>query len=127
MLVEGWATAAAYEIASGLADGLVVDVDLLVASGHLPDEMRPWLNKLLLNLEAAELAKQEEGTWVLTRDASLPNSASVIKALASEHPERAAEVLLAGAVTSLADHIGDEPRDPSAARLHPAESRAGIL
>jgi phthiocerol/phenolphthiocerol synthesis type-I polyketide synthase C len=115
MLVEGWATAAAYEIASGLADGLVVDVDLLVASGRLPEEMRPWLIKLLLNLEAAELAKQEEGTWVLIRDASLPNSASVIKALASEHPERAAEVLLAGAVTSLADHISEN----HAVRLQP--------
>ena len=40
---------------------LVVDVDMLVASGRLPEEMRPWLTKLLLNLEAAELAKQERG------------------------------------------------------------------
>jgi len=105
MLVEGWATAAAYEIASGLADGLVLDIDLLVANGRLPEEMRPWLTKLLLNLQAAELAKQEESAWVLIRDASLPSSASVIKAMSSEHPERAAEILLAGAVTSFAEHI----------------------
>ena len=105
MLVEGWATAAAYEIATGLADGPVVDVDTLIATARLPEELRSWLTKLLLNLEAAELARQDEGTWVLTRDASLPSSASVIKALASEYPERAAEVLLAGAVTSFADHV----------------------
>ncbi len=115
MLVEGWATAAAYEIASGLADGVVVDVDLLIASGRLPEEMRPWLTKLLLNLEAAELAKQEEGTWSSVRDAALPSSASVIKALSSEYPERAADVLLAGAVTSFAEHVGDN----HAVRLQP--------
>ncbi len=115
MLVEGWATAAAYEIASGLAEGLVVDVDLLVASGRVPEEMRPWLTKLMLNLEAAELANQEEGAWVLIRDPSLPSSASVIKALSSEYPERAAEVLLAGAVTSFAEHIGEN----RAIRLQP--------
>src|SRR3954466_6951292 len=105
MLVEGWATAAAYEIASGIGDGLVGAVDLLVASGRLPEEMRPWLTRLLLNLQAAELAKQEEATWVLIRDASLPSSTSVIKAMSSERPERAAEILLAGAVTSFAEHI----------------------
>ena len=105
MLVEGWATAAAYELATGLADGQIVDVDVLVAGGRLPEELQPWLTKLLLNLEAAELAKQEESTWVLMRDASLPSSSSVIKALSSEHPERAAEVLLAGAITSFADHV----------------------
>ncbi|MEA2985553.1 MAG: phthiocerol/phenolphthiocerol synthesis type-I polyketide synthase, partial [Alphaproteobacteria bacterium] len=115
MLVEGWATAAAYEIASGLAEGLVVDVDLLVASDRLPEEMRPWLTKLMLNLEAAELAKQEEGAWVLLRDPSLPSSASVIKALSSEYPERAAEVLLAGAVTSFAEHVEEN----HAVRLQP--------
>ena len=115
LLVEGWATAAAYEIASGLADGFIVDVDMLVASGRLPEEMRPWLTKLLINLEAAELARQEEGTWALIRDASLPSSGSVIKALAAEHPNRAAEVLLAGAVTSFAEHTGEN----RAVRLQP--------
>jgi acyl transferase domain-containing protein/NADPH:quinone reductase-like Zn-dependent oxidoreductase/NADP-dependent 3-hydroxy acid dehydrogenase YdfG/acyl carrier protein len=106
LLVEGWATAAAYEIASGLADGAVVDVDLLVSSERLPEELRPWLIKLLLNLEAAELAQQKDSTWVLIRDPSLPSAASVIKALAAEYPDRAAELLLAGAVTSFSEHIG---------------------
>jgi acyl transferase domain-containing protein/NADPH:quinone reductase-like Zn-dependent oxidoreductase/acyl carrier protein/NADP-dependent 3-hydroxy acid dehydrogenase YdfG/SAM-dependent methyltransferase len=105
LLIEGWATAAAYEIACGLADGLVVDVDLLVAAARVPEEMRPWLVKLMLDLEAAELASQEEGAWVLIRDASLPSSASVIKALAAEYPDRAAELLLAGAITSFSQHV----------------------
>jgi acyl transferase domain-containing protein/NADPH:quinone reductase-like Zn-dependent oxidoreductase/short-subunit dehydrogenase/acyl carrier protein len=105
LLVEGWATAAAYEIASGLADGAVVDVDMLVASGRLPEEMRPWLVRVLINLVAADLATQEGGVWTLTRDPSLPNSTSVVKALAAEHPSRAAELLLAGAITSFADQV----------------------
>ena len=53
MLVEGWATAAAYEIASGLADDVTIDVDMLIAGGRLPEEMRSWFVRILVNLEGA--------------------------------------------------------------------------
>ena len=106
LLIEGWATAAAYEIASGFADGMQLDVDMLVASGRLPEELQTWLANILVHLEAAELAtRQLENQWRLTPDSSLPSSASVVKALAQEHPSRAAELLLTGAVTGLAEQI----------------------
>jgi phthiocerol/phenolphthiocerol synthesis type-I polyketide synthase C len=105
LLIEGWATAVAYEIASGLADGAPVNVDRLVASGRLPEELGPWLANILENLGAAGLARREGGSWALAEVSSLPSSATVVKALAKEHPDRAAEVLLAGAITGFAEQI----------------------
>ena len=105
MLVEGWATAAAYEIASGLANDVTIDPDMLIASGRLPEEMRSWFVRILVNLEAAGLAKQDNSLWTLIRDSSLPNSASLVKALATEFPKLAADLLLAGAITGFAQRV----------------------
>ena len=108
LLVEGWATAAAHEIVSALADGLVVDTDALVSSGQLPVELRPWFVSLLINLEAAGLAKEEDGQLVLIRDPLLPSAASVVKDLVREHPARAAEALIAGRFTGFAEQVSSE-------------------
>jgi acyl transferase domain-containing protein/NADPH:quinone reductase-like Zn-dependent oxidoreductase/acyl carrier protein/NADP-dependent 3-hydroxy acid dehydrogenase YdfG len=105
LLVEGWATAAAHEIVFGLSDGIVVDVNALVENGSLPEELRPWLVNLLLHLEAAGLAKQERGSWVVFRDESLPSSTSVIKALAGEGHSLAAQLLLAGTLSGFAEDV----------------------
>ena len=37
MLIEGWATAVAYEIASAFADNGKIDVDMLIAAGRIPE------------------------------------------------------------------------------------------
>ena len=105
MLVDGWATAAAYEIASGLADDVAIDVDMLIASGRLREQMRSWFISILVNLEGAGLAKQDNGLWTLIRDLSLPDSASLVKALATEYPMLAADLLLAGAITGFAQRV----------------------
>jgi len=105
LLFEGWATAAAYEIASGLSDGIVVDIDSLVANSRLPEAMRPWLTNILVHLEAAALAKKERDIWLLMRDESLPSSSSVIKALAIEGRSHAAELLLAGTISGFAEEV----------------------
>ena len=105
LLFEGWATAAAYEIASALSDGIVVDIDSLVANGRLPEAMRPWLVNILIHLQAAALAKNERDVWLLMRDESLPSSSSVVKALAIEGRSHAAELLLAGTITGFAERI----------------------
>lgn len=105
LLIEGWATAAAYEIASGLARRNAIDVDALVASGRLPESMRNWLLSVLMRLEAAGLASRSESGWLLENDSSLPSSASVVKALATEQQSRAAESLLAAALTGFARKI----------------------
>jgi phthiocerol/phenolphthiocerol synthesis type-I polyketide synthase C len=106
LLIEGWAMAAAYEIASGLADDGRVDVDSLLANGRLPEELRSWFVNVVTQVEAAGLAALEHaGIWRLMSDPSLPTSASVVKALSIERPTRAAELLLAGAITGYAEQI----------------------
>ncbi len=104
-LIEGWATAAAYEIASGLVAGSTIDVEVLVAEGRLPTALQPWLTNLLSYLEAAGLAKKTDHTWTVICDSLLPRSAAVLKDLAHRHPRRAAEILIAGAVTGLAEEV----------------------
>src|SRR6185437_12380192 len=105
MLVEGWATAAAYEIVSGLADDDTIDVDLLISAGRLPEELRSWLTRILVNLEAAGLTGFENGLWTLAGDAALPDSAVLVKAIATEYPSMAADLLLAGAMTGFAQRV----------------------
>ena len=105
MLIEGWATAAAYEIASALADDDTIDVEGLVGAGVLPEALRPWLNNILLNLEAAALAKRAGAAWTLIDDPSLPSSASVVRALATEQQSRAGELLLAAALSGFAGKL----------------------
>ncbi len=105
MLIEGWATAAAYEIASALADDDTIDVEGLVGAGTLPEALRPWLNNILLNLEAAALAKRAGAAWTLIDDPSLPSSASVVRALATEQQSRAGELLLAAALSGFAGKL----------------------
>jgi phthiocerol/phenolphthiocerol synthesis type-I polyketide synthase C len=108
LLIEGWATAAAYEIASALAQGGSLDVESMVASAQLPEHLRPWLSNILVNLEAAALVTKEGHTWTLIEDSALPGSASVVKALATEQQSRAAELLLAAAVTGFAGKLAKD-------------------
>ncbi len=71
-------------------------------------DCRLWLVSLLRGLEAAGLAEFVDGTWVLAKDPELPRSSAIVKAIAKEHPELAAEILLAGDATGLADRIARE-------------------
>jgi acyl transferase domain-containing protein/NADPH:quinone reductase-like Zn-dependent oxidoreductase/NADP-dependent 3-hydroxy acid dehydrogenase YdfG/acyl carrier protein len=112
-LLEGWATAAAYEIARGLADKGVLDVEGLRASGRLDENVRPWLVNLLVNLEAAGLARRDRNAWILIDDGSLPPSAAVVKALATEHQCHAGELLLAAAISGFAKQIAAGKAVPS--------------
>jgi len=114
LLIEGWATAVAYEIAAGLARDRSVDVDALIAAGRVPESMRNWLLTVLIRLEAAGLANREVSGWTVENDPSLPNSASVVKALANEQQSRAAETLLAAAMTGFARKIAANAEIPSA-------------
>ena len=105
MLIEGWATAAAYEIAAALADDGTVDVDGLIANGRLPERLQTWLVNLLGKLVAADLAKQNKSSWTLVPDKSLPSSELVVRTLATERQPHAAEILLAAAMSGFAKQI----------------------
>lgn len=103
MLVEGWAMAAAYEIALALADNkTTVDVEKLIVTGRVPESLRNWMTNILIKLEAADLAKRQDSSWTLVHDRSLPHSASVVKALVTEQPSYASETLLAAAISGFA-------------------------
>lgn len=106
LLVEGAATAAAYDIASGLADGGWIDTDTLIGSGRITAELRPWLRRVLACLEAAGLAKRRNDQWQVIKDPLMPSAASVIQELAAQHPDRAAEIFVVGAIAGLAQQLG---------------------
>jgi NADPH:quinone reductase-like Zn-dependent oxidoreductase/acyl carrier protein len=105
MLMEGWATAAAHEIARGLSTKNRIDVDLLIETERLQPDHKQWLHNLLIQLEAAGLATQQNDTWKIIPDRSLPKSADVVKSLLEEQPHLAAEVLIAGGISGLAARI----------------------
>ncbi len=105
LLLEGFATAAAYEIASGMADRGVLDLDALIGSSRLPADLRPWLVNLLDKLRTAGLVNEADGRWIVVRDPLLPEAAAVLKGLAREHPSRAAELLVAGAIAGLIEQV----------------------
>jgi acyl transferase domain-containing protein/NADPH:quinone reductase-like Zn-dependent oxidoreductase/NADP-dependent 3-hydroxy acid dehydrogenase YdfG/acyl carrier protein len=109
-ILEGWAMAMAYEIAAGLSGGEEFSPDMLVNGNRLPPEMLPWLRNILFSLEGAGLAREAHGRWTLVNDPLLPSSASVLRALATEHPSRAAELLLAGELSGLAARLAAERR-----------------
>ncbi len=105
-LLDAWATAAAYQLALALGARGRVDPDRLLVSGALAHAQRPWLLAWLRNLEAAGLARKAGAGWKIIREPSLPRAADVLRALAQEHPERAADLLLAGEVSTLAGDPG---------------------
>jgi phthiocerol/phenolphthiocerol synthesis type-I polyketide synthase C len=111
-LLEGWATAAAYEIARGLSKRGRLDPLALVDAEAVPRTLQPWLMSLLRNLEAAGLAREADGRWSLARNPELPPSSKIIAAIAGEYPMRAPELLAASELTRLADQVAETKRMP---------------
>ena len=104
-LLDGFAVAEGHRIAESLADDGVVDPHQLVTSHRLPEELAPWLVNLLSHLESAGLASERHGAWRIVSDNLLPKAGELLKLLATEHPDRGSELLLAGALSGLAQKI----------------------
>jgi phthiocerol/phenolphthiocerol synthesis type-I polyketide synthase C len=104
-LIEGCATAAAYQIASGLASNGAVDIEALIGAGRLTTELRPWLARILSNLSTAGLARERHGQWTVVTDPLMPSAASVVQELSAKHPDRAAEIFVGGALAGIAEQI----------------------
>jgi acyl transferase domain-containing protein/NADPH:quinone reductase-like Zn-dependent oxidoreductase/acyl carrier protein len=109
LLIEGAATAAAYELATGLADAGWVDLDALIGSGRVTAATRPWLERLLANLEAAKLVKRSDVRWEMVKDSLMPRTAAVIHELAVHFPDRAAEIFILSAIGGLAEQLQASP------------------
>jgi phthiocerol/phenolphthiocerol synthesis type-I polyketide synthase C len=100
ILIEGWAIAAAYQLARQLAKDDFVDVDALILEGRLPSDRRFWLEAVFADLEQSGLMKRV-GPLRCVIGQALPAANAVYWTLATQHPDRAPELLLmayAGAV-----------------------------
>ena len=105
MLAEGWATAAAFELARDLAVDGLIDIDALVIEGRLPRERRRWAEAAFEALEQSGLLKRVGSAFRLEQ-IEVPTPAAVLGALAAQHPHRAAELLLAARIGAVLRDYG---------------------
>src|SRR5271156_4679904 len=68
---------------------------------------------MLESLQAAKLAKERLGAWDLIKDPLLPTARSILDTLAREHPERAAELLVAAELNAVAGQLASRHRSKS--------------
>ncbi|SDR62468.1 Acyl transferase domain-containing protein [Rhizobiales bacterium GAS113] len=109
LLLEGWATTCAMSLAAALADSEGnLDLDGLAECGRLASSAKPWLACLFGWLEASKLAHSAGTTWRLASGVKLPEPASILRTLATEHPERSWELLIASHVTRLIERVRDD-------------------
>ena len=104
MLLEGWATSVAYRLMAALAKGGPLDAAGLRAAG-VPDALVPWATNLLVALEGSGLAEETDGRYALEGADQLPEPAEVLRWIAADHPELAAELLLAAGVGAAAERL----------------------
>jgi acyl transferase domain-containing protein/NADPH:quinone reductase-like Zn-dependent oxidoreductase/acyl carrier protein len=93
LLLEAFADAAGLAAVRRLAGGDRLPADALAA---LPAAPRARLHATLRALEAEELATRDEDGWDLASPDALPPPDAILRTLAADHPERSAELLLAG-------------------------------
>lgn len=101
LLLEGWATALAFEAASALAVDDRLDIEALLEARRLPENRRAWFTALVGLLERAGLAHSSEGGWRLEVAFDVPHADDVVAAIAAEHPARVAELALAARVSDI--------------------------
>jgi hypothetical protein len=115
LLLEGWATAAAYELTAKISDAGVIGTEVLDA---LPVHLRAWLTSLLRSLEGSGLASLTDDGWTLESTSALPESSLILRTIAAENPDRSTELLLASAVEAAVGRhglgaLGEAPAVPS--------------
>ncbi len=106
LLLDAWATAVAYEIASSLQTDGRLDPDSLILQNRLPDDLRAWFVNLLRGLERAGLANQDgDQGWHILQDATMPSSISLIAIIAKEFPGDAKRIIQASELSAFAARI----------------------
>ncbi|MCI0598547.1 MAG: SDR family NAD(P)-dependent oxidoreductase [Beijerinckiaceae bacterium] len=103
VLIEGWATAAAYKFAWAIAEGGRIDSDELIAAGRFPPAGRKWLLNMLAALEKSGLARSDREQFVLAENVDLPDPNNILQSIAAEHPRRSAELLLGARASGIMD------------------------
>jgi acyl transferase domain-containing protein len=117
ILLEGWATAASYEIARTLEHDGTIAPEII---SSLSPRVAAWVSNLLHVLEASGLAEVSEQGWRLAGASSLPTAEAILRTLAAENANRSAELLIAGGLTAFprrAEWTHDADPSPSASAL----------
>lgn len=106
VLLEGWATALAFDLVRWLAGGPIFVLEDALEHASVPEILWPWCRRLLAALEQCGLvSKDASGCSLLSTDREMPDPRDILRALASEHPERSAEFMLAARATSIVEAI----------------------
>ncbi|MGE3710608.1 MAG: SDR family NAD(P)-dependent oxidoreductase [Hyphomicrobiaceae bacterium] len=110
LLLEGWAAAAAIELARALARDEVLDVSELVTTERIPSGLRDWLSRVLRRLQAAGLTEKsrKRAAWQLLPDPDLPSAAEILTELLNCQPEYAPEIHVAADVGALVKRFVDD-------------------
>jgi acyl transferase domain-containing protein/NADPH:quinone reductase-like Zn-dependent oxidoreductase/acyl carrier protein len=95
LLLEGWATSVSFAMARRFAENGRINIARLVTSGRLPAVAQLWFADVLSALEDSGLARQSGEDWIVKSDANLPDPDMILATYAQDHPERAAELLIA--------------------------------
>ena len=111
MLIEGWATAAAYRLACALAVDGAIAPDRLFAAGRFPAARRGWLVKLLVALEKSGLLRSDGELFVLADGFPLPAPTDILRSIAADYPHRSAELLLAARSSALMEALAGGESD----------------
>ena len=106
LLLEGWALAAGLEAARRLAGGSELSISRVAETGTGRDL---WLTHILQAIEARGLATRTETGWSLAEAGDLPASDAILRTIASDHPNRSAELALAGWLSGTPDAGGAPP------------------
>jgi phthiocerol/phenolphthiocerol synthesis type-I polyketide synthase C len=126
LLIEGWATAASYQLARRLAKDGVLDLDALIMEGRLPSGRRRWAETVFAGLEQSGLLERCGAVRRLSGE-DVPTPESVLQALASQYPDRAPELLLAAGMDAALRRFSDGEADltgPSEAAVEAHELRS---
>jgi acyl transferase domain-containing protein/NADPH:quinone reductase-like Zn-dependent oxidoreductase/NAD(P)-dependent dehydrogenase (short-subunit alcohol dehydrogenase family)/acyl carrier protein len=107
MLIEGWATAAAYRCARMLAIDGAIAPDRLIAAGRFPAARRGWFVNLLVALETSGLIRSDGEKFVLTDGVSLPAPRDILRSIAEQYPRRSAELLLAARSSAVMEALAE--------------------
>jgi phthiocerol/phenolphthiocerol synthesis type-I polyketide synthase C len=119
LLIEGWASAAAFELARALSDDGTVDLDELIVTGRLPAERRRWAESVFGALQTSGLILRQSGAYRIS-DQAMPSAEAIFRSLAAQHPHRSAEILLAAHVAAT---LGDFGRGAGALTGAPEAAR----
>ncbi|MEA2857633.1 MAG: phthiocerol/phenolphthiocerol synthesis type-I polyketide synthase [Methylobacteriaceae bacterium] len=124
LLLEGWATSVAFKMARKFAENGRINIGRLVTSGRLPAVAQLWFADILSALEDSGLARQSGEEWSLKADANLPDPDTILASYAEDHPERAAELLLAARTATQIDNFASGNHAPLAAGFSAASQES---